>query len=81
MQFVVLSDVNASDFTMRTTVPIFCDPEAGRPTWSQMEVGAQKHDTFIYARTGERVFVWDASAQPFLAWDDDIRAAVEAQGK
>lgn len=77
----MLADVNASDFTTRTTVPIFRDPQPGRPTWSQMEVGAQKHDTFVYARTGERVFVWDASDHLLRAWSDDIRAAVEAQGK
>jgi hypothetical protein len=62
-------------------VPIFRDPSAGRVAWSMMTAGAVKHDTFVYAKTGERVYVWDASAQDLSTWSADIRAAVVAQGR
>jgi hypothetical protein len=81
VQFVLLSDQNATDFAGRTAVPIFRDPAAGRPTWAQMEPGAVKHDTFVYSRAGQRALFWDASARNFSQWSAEIRAAVEAQGK
>ncbi|MBP9088732.1 MAG: hypothetical protein KBG15_21590 [Kofleriaceae bacterium] len=81
MQFVVLSDANATDFNSIVKVPVFTDPAAGRPAWIEMEPGAVKHDTFVFSRTGVRTFVWDASSRSFGAWGADIRAAVVAQGK
>lgn len=81
MQFVVLSDANATDFNSIVKVPVFSDPGAGRPAWREMEPGAVKHDTFVFSRTGVRSFVWDASSHSFGAWGADIRAAVVAQGK
>jgi len=81
VQFVVLSDANATDFNSIVKVPVFSDPGAGRPAWSEMEPGAVKHDTFVFSRTGVRSFVWDASSHSFGAWGADIRAAVVAQGK
>lgn len=78
MRFVVLSDSNASDFVERTSVPIFRDPAAGRPAWQDMEDGARKHDTFVYAQGGERVLFWDASSENLADWASDIRAAVAA---
>lgn len=81
MQFVALSDQNATDFVGITSVPIFRDPTAGRPTWTQMQSGAVKHDTFVFARDGLRVLFWDASAEDLGMWATNIRAAVEAQGK
>ena len=81
VQFVVLSDQNASDYVARTSVPIFREPTAGRPSWGVMEPGAVKHDTFVYARTGERTLFWDASARNLGQWGADIRAAVEAEGQ
>jgi hypothetical protein len=81
VQFVVLSDQNATDFTTRTTVPIFRDASAGRMAWQATQPGATKHDTFVYARTGERTFYWDASATQLSSFSAEIRAAVEAQGK
>ena len=61
-------------------MPIFRDPSATRDAWAMMEPGAVKHDTFVYTKTGERSYVWDASARPFDQWAADIRAAVEALG-
>jgi hypothetical protein len=81
VQFVLLSDQNASDFIGRASVPLFRDPVGGRPSWNQMEPGAVKHDTFVYARDGARVLFWDTSSENLAAWATDIRAAVEAQGK
>lgn len=78
VQFVVLSDVNATDFTSRTTVPIFRDPTSGRPTWAQMQPGAVKHDTFVFDAQGVRTLFWDTSSEDFSQWSTDIRAAVEA---
>ncbi|MBT8492574.1 MAG: hypothetical protein KJO07_05905 [Deltaproteobacteria bacterium] len=80
VQFVAVSNQNASDFVERTTLPIFQDDAPGRPAWNEMEDGARKHDTFVYSRTGERVLFWDASSNSLGSWSDDIRAAVEAQG-
>jgi hypothetical protein len=81
VQFVVLSDVNATDFIGLTSVPIFRDPMGGRPSWGQMQPGAVKHDTFVYARDGVRALFWDASSKSLDQWEADIRAAVQAQGK
>lgn len=81
VQFVALSDQNATDFIGLTSVPIFRDPSAGRTAWSQMQSGAVKHDTFVFGRDGVRVLFWDASAEDLGDWAADIRAAVEAQGR
>ena len=81
MQFVVLSDANATDFNSIVKVPVFTDPGAGQPAWNEMEPGAVKHDTFVFSRAGVRTLVWDASSRSFNAWGADIRAAVVAQGK
>jgi hypothetical protein len=81
VQFVVLSDVNATDFATLVTVPIFRDPSGGRVAWAEMEAGAVKHDTFVFDRTGTRTLFWDASARSFSAWSAEIRAAVVALGR
>lgn len=81
VEFVVLSDSNASDFVERTTHVVFRDPAAGQPAWQAMEPGTVKHDTFVFSRTGERTLHWDASDNSLGAWSADIRAGVEAQGK
>ena len=81
VEFVLLSDDNADYFVGRTMRPIFSDPASGRPAWEAMEPGARKHDTFVYSRTGERVLFWDTSDNSLSNWSDDIRAAVEAEGK
>lgn len=80
VELVVLSDINATDFVGRTSVPIFLDPSPGRVAWSSMEPGAVKHDTFVYDKTGMRTLFWDASARNLANWSADIRAAVEAIG-
>lgn len=81
VQFVVLSDQNATDFVTRTSVPIFQDDGSGRPAWQAMEAGAQKHDTFVFSRAGVRTLYWDASEQTLSNFSTDIRTAVEAEGK
>ena len=81
VEFVVLSNENASDFVSRTQLRIFEDPDAGRPSWNEMEPNARKHDTFVYTSSGERALFWDASANNLGNWSADIRAAVEAQGQ
>jgi hypothetical protein len=81
VQFVVLSDVNASDFTTRVSVPIFRDPTSNRGAWQETQPGATKHDTFVYARDGARVLFWDASNEELASFSSKVRAAVEAQGK
>ncbi len=81
VQFVALSDVNASDFTSLVSVPLFRDPSGTRAAWAEMEPGAVKHDTFVFAPSGERTLFWDASARDLGDWMRDIRAAVEALGK
>jgi hypothetical protein len=81
VQFVLLSDQNATDFNGLTTVPIFRDASPGRVRWAEMQQGAVKHDTFVYSRTGARTLFWDASARNLSNWSKEIRAAVEAMGK
>ena len=81
MQFLLLSDQNATDFVTRASVPIFRDPSPGRAAWAQMQSGAVKHDTFVYTRTGARALFWDASMRNLGEWSADLRAAVEAEGK
>lgn len=81
MQFVILSDVNATDFIGRAAAPIFRDPSAGRVAWREMEAGAVKHDTFVFSAAGIRALFWDASAQSLGQWSADIRQAVEALGR
>lgn len=81
MQFVVLSDVNATDFVTRTGVPIFKDASAGRVAWTEMQRGAAKHDTFVFSRDGVRTLFWDVSERELAKWSAEIRAEVEALGK
>ncbi len=81
MQFVTLSDANASDFESRVSMPIFRDPTPGRAAWIEMQAGAVKHDTFVFNKSGVRTLFWDASARNFNALSADLRAAVEAIGR
>jgi hypothetical protein len=81
VQFVVLSDVNASDFTSLLSVPLFRDPTGARAAWAEMEPGAVKHDTFVFAPSGDRTLFWDTSANDLGDWMSEIRAAVVALGK
>ncbi len=81
MQFVLLSDVNATDFVGRAAVPIFRDPSANRMAWREMEAVAVKHDTFVFSTAGIRTLFWDTSARNLAEWSSDIRQAVEALGK
>jgi hypothetical protein len=78
VQFTVLSDVNATDFNSRVSVPVFRESAPGRPAWGLMQPGAVKHDTFVFDTTGARTLFWDTSAENFADWAAEIRAAVEA---
>jgi hypothetical protein len=80
VQFVLLSDANATDFASRASVPIFRDPTGTRNAWQEMEPGAVKHDTFVFSRQGARTVYRPASAG-LSSWSADVRAAVEALGK
>lgn len=81
VQFVVLSDQNASDYVSRVTMPVFRDPSAGRAAWIEMQPTAVKHDTFVFDKTGMRTLFWDASTKNFGMLSADLRAAVEAIGR
>lgn len=76
----MLSNIDATDFVSRTSVPIFRDPTGSRTSWNMMEPAARKHDTFVYSRAGIRTLFWDASARDLGQWAAEIRAAVEALG-
>jgi hypothetical protein len=80
VQFVLLSDQNAADFVDLSTVPLFEDPSPGRPTWTEMQPGAVKHDTFVFGRDGLRTLFWDARVRDLAQWSADIQAAVVALG-
>lgn len=81
VQFVLLSDQNASDFVSHVSMPIFRDPSPGRAAWLEMQATAVKHDTFVFDKTGVRTLFWDASTRNFSMLSADLRAAVEAIGK
>lgn len=78
MQFVVLSDANATDYINRVSVPIFRDAAGGLPAWREMKPDAAKHDTFVFDTAGALVLSWDVGSEQFTEWAADIRAAVEA---
>jgi hypothetical protein len=81
VQFVVLSDQNATDFTTRTSVPLFLDPSPRLDAWDETQPNASKHDTFVYARDGRRTLFWERSERDIGQWAAEIRAAVEAEGR
>ncbi len=79
VEIVVLSDANASDFASRTRLRLFRDAEAGRPAWREMRPAASKHDTFVFAPSGERVYFWQGSYTGDAArWTADVGQAVRA---
>jgi hypothetical protein len=80
VQFTLLSDVNATDYSSRVTVPIFRDPSGSRDAWEEMSPTSAKHDTFVFSRQGMRTLYRPASAG-LTTWSADVRAAVEALGK
>lgn len=81
MQFVLLSDVNATDLVDRAAVPTFRDPSAGRMAWREMQADAAKHDTFVFSAAGLRTLFWDTSTRSLSQWSADIRQEVEALGR
>jgi len=81
VEFIALSDQNATDYVTRVSFPIFKDPSAGRTAWTEMQAGAFKHDTFVFDKTGTRTLFWDASTKNLSTLSADLRAAVEAIGR
>ena len=79
VEVVVLSDANASDFSSRTRLRLFRDGEAGRPAWREMRPSPSKHDTFVFAPSGERTYFWQGSYTGDAArWTVDVGQAVRA---
>jgi hypothetical protein len=79
VEVVVLSDANAADFASRTRLRLFRDGEAGRPAWREMRPTPSKHDTFVFAPSGERVYFWQGSYTGDAArWTTDVGQAVRA---
>jgi hypothetical protein len=79
VEFVVLSDANASDFASRTRLRLFRDAEPGRPAWREMRPSPSKHDTFVFNAAGERTFFWQGSYTGDASrWTADIGQAVRA---
>ncbi len=79
VEVVVLSDANASDFSSRTRLRLFRDGEAGRPAWREMRPSPSKHDTFVFAPSGERTYFWQGSYTGDAArWTADVGQAVRA---
>ncbi|MDP3238482.1 MAG: hypothetical protein Q8S33_34855 [Myxococcales bacterium] len=83
MQFVALSDSNASWFLTSPpnpalTMPLFRDGTAGRTAWRQLDPTASKHDTVVFDAAGQRVLSWKASQRSVSMWRTDIGAAVRA---
>lgn len=79
VEVVVLSDANASDFSSRTRLRLFRDGESGRPAWREMRPSPSKHDTFVFAPSGERTYFWQGSyAGDAARWTADVGQAVRA---
>jgi hypothetical protein len=59
VQFVVLSDGNATDFVSRVSMPIFKD--STRAQWTALRPDVVKHDTFVFDANGQLKFSWRVS--------------------
>ncbi|MDP3154721.1 MAG: hypothetical protein Q8N23_18730 [Archangium sp.] len=77
MQFVALSDSNASDFVGRLSAPILKDASAQRVAWKALDPAAVKHDTVVFNAQGQVVLYRRASAG-LGTWRADIAAAVRS---
>ena len=77
MQFVALSDSNASDFVSRVTMPVLRDPSAARDAWRALDPSAQKHDTVLFDAQG-RVVLYRRASAGLSNWRADVGAAIRA---
>ena len=77
VQFVVLSDSNATDFVGRSSAPLFKDPTAGRAAWRALDPSAVKHDTVVFDAQG-RVVLYRRASSGLSTWRADIAAAVRS---
>ena len=83
VQFVALSDSNASWFltsppTPALTMPLFRDGSAVRTAWRELDPTAPKHDTVVFDAAGQRVLTWKASQRSVSMWRTDIGAAIRS---
>lgn len=77
VQFVVLSDSNATDFVGRLSAPILRDPTAQKAAWKALDPGAVKHDTVLFDAQGQ-VVLYRRAASGLTSWRADIAAAVRS---
>jgi hypothetical protein len=75
VQFVVVSDSNASDFASRVTMPLFRDLSPSRSAWTAFDAAAVKHDTIVFDAQGQRV-LYRRSSSGLSNWRTDIAATV-----
>ncbi|HVJ92803.1 MAG TPA: AhpC-related (seleno)protein [Labilithrix sp.] len=76
-QVVVLADGYGSEFASRVTLPIFNDPD--KSAWREMRPNAYKHDTYVFAPSGERTWFKAGTyrGEPG-SWKAETGAAVRA---
>ncbi len=80
VQIIILGDPNAEQFASKVSLPIFKDKD--KSAWNEMRPGAYKHDTFVFAPSGERTYFWLGSYQgDATRWRADIGKAVRDVAK
>ncbi len=80
VQFVALSDSNASWFlssppTPALTMPLLRDPSPAREAWRALDGSAVKHDTFVFDADGQKVLSWKSS-RGVSQWRAEIGEAI-----
>lgn len=76
-QVLVLADANGSEFTSKIALPVFNDPD--KSAWREMRPNASKHDTYVFAPSGERTWFKAGTYQGEpAAWKAETGDAVRA---
>ena len=76
-QVLVLADGYGSQLTTKVSLPIFNDPD--KSAWKQMRPNAYKHDTYVFAPSGERTWFKAGTYQGEPAsWKAETGAALRA---
>jgi Fe-S cluster biogenesis protein NfuA len=76
-QIVVLADGYGGEFASRIALPIFQD--ADKSAWKEMRPNAYKHDTYVFAPSGERTYFKAGTYQGEPAsWKAETGAAIRA---
>jgi hypothetical protein len=79
-QVVVLADGYGEQFVSKVSLPIFDD--ADKSAWKEMRPNAYKHDTYVFAPSGERTWFKAGTYQGEPAtWKTETGAAVRAVAK